>query len=249
MLSRYIRPTTDALSLDQCCFIKVPRVTRDDGTVWQVYHRKHLSSMIRTSTTVLLDDRKDMQRFSHINRIKCTSCPGRASNRGPCSHESACMRMMERTYDFGDENDDDSSETAQDDNADDNASTDGEEEGQSMVSYSSTKRRPFFSCSDGNVLRWILETAKKSGVNSHRSICLQDEKLTCWRCNASMVSSFTTYHSSRRCNLRILHRGTITVPVVDMKCILCSNTIPYDVYDDALFCHSKMHIFTRELLD
>ena len=62
------------------------------------------------------------------------------------------------------------------------------------------------------------------------------------------TSSKEYFRNTREMLLHTLHHGSISIHVQDFRCE-CRNLILYDGMSQGLFCASRRHAFTRDLLD
>lgn len=78
----------------QCGLVYVPYLPREETLEHIVFRRPTLSSLYRSSVTVLFDARNQSQSKPTHNRIKCALCSGTAKNRGICVHENEVLKYM-----------------------------------------------------------------------------------------------------------------------------------------------------------
>lgn len=145
MMARPVWLSSDIRSAKEWSCFKVPRKENEDVSVYQVFRRQYLSSTIRSSASVIVDNKKNRLRMPYRYRVKCTSCAGAAGNRGLCVHESTCLEFFEddETVDnISFENDDEESLdfVVLSDDDDDSMDT------LSSNEYASWIPRAFFSC-------------------------------------------------------------------------------------------------------
>lgn len=123
------------------------------------------------------------------------------------------------------------------------------------VSFTSRLPRFFFPCrSDDEALKNILNsvierTLLPIGNRMEYHYMLLETYIPCRECQMDLNAATAIQRIHRRANLHTLHHGSLIVEVAELKCPGCLSYNPYDRYSDGLFSSSKMHMFTRELLD
>ena len=111
------------------------------------------------------------------------------------------------------------------------------------MSFLSSKTLTFFACqSDEKILACLLETCLMgiyAGLN---------KAMSCPCRNISIETENASSKQSRNVKLHILHHGSITISVNDLRCPKFDRILSYSDANDAVFCVSKQDAFTRELL-
>lgn len=83
----------------------------------------------------------------------------------------------------------------------------------------------------------------------------EDCTILCRHCNIEAVVTESMLHLQRgwcdteRICLHALDYKSFRINVTDVLCPISSNVVQYDGLDDAIFCVTKHHALTRELLD
>ena len=75
--------------------LRVPEITGDKCTVWQMFCREKLHLPAKISWTVLCGNRKSKQKLNIRLRMRCINCPGTVTNKGWCDHERNCIPLAE----------------------------------------------------------------------------------------------------------------------------------------------------------
>jgi len=229
----------------------------EDVQIWNVFDRSNLSSLFRTSAIVFYDLKPSRGRQSQRDRVWCTICPYTSTHRMLCVHETKVKQALANSELDG------ATEGANEFNADDyddgmdNQGDNGQLKADSSdeISFLSRMPRFFFPCpSDDEALKKILNgvierTLLPIGDRMEYHYMLGETNIPCRDCQMDLSAATAIQRIHRRSNLHTLHHGTLIVEVVDLKCPHCRTYNPFDGYSDGLFCFSKIHIFTRELLD
>ncbi len=123
--------------------------------------------------------------------------------------------------------------------------------GNSAIVYSYKLPRKVFACAaeDASLLH-ILKCAVsvRSGETSELVTCV-DDTVVCGSCQINIKSLNSTSQQSRTVQLHTLHHGIITTTVVDFVCGSCGYCATFDGISDGVFCVTKKHIFSIELLE
>lgn len=102
------------------------------------------------------------------------------------------------------------------------------------------------------IMRKSIQEAKevkKDGITKTMIFIGEDDEAYSHICrlNVKRASSENSY--GRLVSVRSRNHGNFEIGVIDHVCLYCGQYIPYDGLSDALFCISRYHVFTRELLD
>ena len=121
-----------------------------------------------------------------------------------------------------------------------------------MSEYASKKPRSFFPCvSDESRLISLLRMAHnaKEHPDLNAPFVGIDYTFICRRCEAEYYTHDHVLRARRTVWLHTLHHGSLRISVTDLKCPGCNSVVYYDGLDDSVFCVTKNHTLTRELLD
>ena len=140
-------------SINGWSVFSIPALPFDNTTVYKVYQRYHLSSVLNKSNTVIMERSRSRLRLLVKLRFNCLPCASSSCNRGLCVHEDAYMNSLsselrrngEEQNNYGNELDGNDSGSAEE--RTDDESTD----------YVSKKYRFFFQCcADENALNRVM---------------------------------------------------------------------------------------------
>lgn len=248
--------------------IEIPNKPNDNVRTFHVFKRAELSSIFPTSSTVILDTRASKSRKPISQRLFCVLCPGKASRRMLCVHESQAEKSISdngirHTSSVSDGEKEvepywdavlNDSETDIGDAAVALVVSSENDGNASKHFYESRKSRNVFACpsEDASLLRILRESLENKGQEGDRETgCFVgiDDIVDCPECKYDARGSTSTTESQRKVWLHTLHHGEIEIVVTDLTCGICGACIPYDGLSDAIFCVTKKHTFSRELLD
>lgn len=251
LLGRSIDPVKEDHDMDTWSAVRIPSLKDDAARIWQVFRKWNLSTKIRTSATVALDDRKSRKRLAKQLRIKCHVCPSSAESRGICVHERMCLpHITEEQARIGDTEDEDLLHQRNDSSDDEERVLDAKITAEPPICYASTMSRNFFPCkSDENPLSHVIQMISSRTRPGNQSSAFRDGNIRCNKCQLMLNGGEMESVEQRSTTLHTLHHGSVDVIVEDVRCSSCCSTVPYDGFDDALFCSFKTNVFTRELLD
>lgn len=151
---RKIVPVDKDYVLEECSSYSLPRMVQRDVQVWLAFRRNMLSSIFRTSATVLEDIRIAKIRKRTKDKLMCCVCEDILTNHRMCIHETQVAKLIDNQ---NPSEDDDEQAPAEIENIDVEKRIESYElingdDGVSdrfiqMVSYQSVKRRMIFPCS------------------------------------------------------------------------------------------------------
>ena len=178
-----------------------------------------------------------------MTRLSCIICAGKPSNRMKCAHETVVAKCV--TINSANNIVDTQSDhlVLPADETIEESLTDGRI---TRVSYVSKLSRHVFACiGEESALKSIIRI---SSGNSDVVTAI-DNEARCSICRKDVKVGGNFSQTIRSTVLHTLHHGSIPFRVIDIVCMDCGITIPYDGVSHGVFRVNQNHLFARELLD
>lgn len=254
--SRWTHSGQQMTDVDEWEILQVPEITADEYKMRCVFRRHHLRLMGVANSVITLDCRLKRMRNGLKSRIKCKICQSQALNVGSCNDEQAVVKylIIESGVKkiMGDKNVDSDVSSTDRDHFD-------EAPEQECLKYESGMKRNIFPCHSekliiANVLRSIMRVKYDKAPNNNGTFYVgRDKHIACKKCANEWIvrderENEVYLVDLRKVTLHTLHHRSIRIGVHDFL-RECGNVVPYDSRSDGIFCFSRHHACSIELLD